>query len=226
MSKASHRRPKRVPARPAKMPCSTRRHVASAPSRIDALLRRARGRRHHPDGFSPQLELKSSAAGTAPTVGAGRRCRPRQDLPIYPGSERTRERHRSGLRWRAEIFSSNSPVASASDIPTRFQPLSLAPSPEPTRSFGKPRWIFEPRCKTISSAGDSPACGGFAMLFFGRQRSRTCQGITRRAFLQVGGSTVLGLSLADQLRAGAPSAGSAKSVILLWLWGGPAHLDT
>ena len=55
---------------------------------------------------------------------------------------------------------------------------------------------------------------------------RTCQGLTRRAFLQVGGSTVLGLSLADRLRAGAPTAGSAKSVILLWLWGGPSHLDT
>ena len=64
------------------------------------------------------------------------------------------------------------------------------------------------------------------MLFFGRQPSRTCQGLTRRSFLQIGGSTVLGLSLADRLRAGAPAAGSAKSVILLWLWGGPAHLDT
>src|SRR5262249_55758883 len=79
---------------------------------------------------------------------------------------------------------------------------------------------------TISLLSDSPVRGGFAMLFFGRQRSRTCQGLTRRAFLQVGGSTVLGLSLADRLRAGAPAAGSAKAVILLWLWGGPAHLDT
>jgi hypothetical protein len=38
---------------------------------------------------------------------------------------------------------------------------------------------------------------------------------------------VLGLSLADRLRASAGGQlGSAKSVILLWLWGGPAHLDT
>jgi hypothetical protein len=68
------------------------------------------------------------------------------------------------------------------------------------------------------------------MLLIGQQRQRTCEGLTRRAFLQVGGSTVLGLSLADLLRLraqGAPSAGgSAKSVLLLWLWGGPAHLDT
>ncbi len=68
------------------------------------------------------------------------------------------------------------------------------------------------------------------MLFVGRQRERTCQTLTRRAFLQAGASTVLGLSLADMLRlqamGGAPMAGSARSVLLLWLWGGPAHLDT
>jgi uncharacterized protein (DUF1501 family) len=68
------------------------------------------------------------------------------------------------------------------------------------------------------------------MLFVGQQRQRTCQTVTRRAFLQVGASSVLGLSLADllRLRARAVSAttGSARSVILLWLWGGPAHLDT
>jgi hypothetical protein len=68
------------------------------------------------------------------------------------------------------------------------------------------------------------------MLFVGRQRQRTCQTLTRRAFIQAGCSSVLGLSLADWLRwraqAGTPMAGSAKSVLLLWLWGGPAHLDT
>jgi hypothetical protein len=68
------------------------------------------------------------------------------------------------------------------------------------------------------------------MLFVGRQHERTCQTLTRRAFLQAGASTVLGLTLADMLRlralGGAPMAGSARSVLLLWLWGGPAHLDT
>jgi len=33
------------------------------------------------------------------------------------------------------------------------------------------------------------------MLFIGQQRQRTCQTLTRRAFLQAGGSTVLGLPL-------------------------------
>lgn len=68
------------------------------------------------------------------------------------------------------------------------------------------------------------------MLFLGRQRQRDCQGVTRRAFVQAGLSTVLGLSFADWLRlkaqAGSEMAGSARSIILVWLWGGPAHLDT
>src|SRR6516165_7622882 len=67
------------------------------------------------------------------------------------------------------------------------------------------------------------------MLFVGRQRERTCQTMTRRSFLQAGGSAVLGLSLADLLRCQAsagPLHGSAKSVIFIWLWGGPSHLDT
>jgi uncharacterized protein (DUF1501 family) len=53
--------------------------------------------------------------------------------------------------------------------------------------------------------------------------------MTRRSFLQAGGSAVLGLSLADLLRCQAsagPLHGSAKSVIFIWLWGGPSHLDT
>src|SRR5438093_6293479 len=67
------------------------------------------------------------------------------------------------------------------------------------------------------------------MLLVGRQRQRTCQTFDRRAFLQAGASTVLGLSLVDLLRlraVGKPANGSARSVLLLWLWGGPAQLDT
>jgi hypothetical protein len=68
------------------------------------------------------------------------------------------------------------------------------------------------------------------MLLLGRHCTRTCQGPTRRALLQIGASSVLGLSLADLCRAralaGEAPVGTAKSVLLLWLWGGPAHLDT
>jgi uncharacterized protein (DUF1501 family) len=66
------------------------------------------------------------------------------------------------------------------------------------------------------------------MLLVGRQTARTCRSLTRRAFLQVGASSVLGLSLADLLRAreSGLNPGSARAVILLWLWGGPSQLDT
>lgn len=66
------------------------------------------------------------------------------------------------------------------------------------------------------------------MLSLGVQSTRSCQSVDRRSFLQAGGSTVLGLSWADLLRASRTgyTPGSAKAVILLWLWGGPSQLDT
>jgi uncharacterized protein (DUF1501 family) len=63
----------------------------------------------------------------------------------------------------------------------------------------------------------------------------TCDGVTRRELLRVGGSAFLGLSLANLFRlqanaaaaaaSGGPGFGRAKSVILLYLQGGPSHLD-
>src|SRR4051794_19714278 len=65
------------------------------------------------------------------------------------------------------------------------------------------------------------------MLLVGQGWQRTCGRRTRREFLQVGASTLLGLSWADLLAVrGADALRSARSVIFLWLWGGPAHLDT
>jgi hypothetical protein len=68
------------------------------------------------------------------------------------------------------------------------------------------------------------------MLLIGRHRTRTCQGPTRRALLQAGAISAFGLSFPDFLRAraggGVSAEPSAKSVLFLWLWGGPAHLDT
>ena len=57
-------------------------------------------------------------------------------------------------------------------------------------------------------------------------------GITRRNFLRTGALTVVGFTLADRLtmrawgQAGEPFAPKAKSVIQIWLAGGPPHLDT
>jgi hypothetical protein len=69
----------------------------------------------------------------------------------------------------------------------------------------------------------------------GRAGKDTCDGITRRDLIRVGGSAVFGISLAgifglQKLTAkeatyGGPGFGKAKSVILLYLQGGPSHLD-
>ena len=67
----------------------------------------------------------------------------------------------------------------------------------------------------------------------------TCDGMTRRELLRVGGSAMLGLSLADILgvhqkaqstpptpaRDHGPGWGRARSVIMIYLQGGPSHLD-
>ena len=69
----------------------------------------------------------------------------------------------------------------------------------------------------------------------GQAGKDTCDGITRRDLLRVGGSAVLGVTLGDLLgwqKASAsdgmshgPGWNRAKSVILLYLQGGPSHLD-
>src|SRR6266536_308681 len=60
-----------------------------------------------------------------------------------------------------------------------------------------------------------------------------CDGVTRRDFLRVGGLTALGLTLPGLLKAsedtahGKPAAPKHDvSCILLWMGGGPSHIDT
>lgn len=70
----------------------------------------------------------------------------------------------------------------------------------------------------------------------GDQSVATCDGVTRRELLRVGGSSLIGLSLAQLLAArtgraedpvptGGPGWNRAKNVILVYLQGGPSHLD-
>jgi uncharacterized protein (DUF1501 family) len=70
---------------------------------------------------------------------------------------------------------------------------------------------------------------------FGSYLDRTCEGITRRELLKVGAVTFLGLTLPEflALRADAAKAPNNKgkqvkdvSVILLYMAGGPSHVDT
>ena len=58
--------------------------------------------------------------------------------------------------------------------------------------------------------------------------TRECRGVSRRSLLHAGALAAAGLALPDLLRAAPTSTRDppARSVILLWLWGGPSHLDT
>jgi hypothetical protein len=62
-------------------------------------------------------------------------------------------------------------------------------------------------------------------------RTADCSGSDRRTFLRVGGLAAFGLSLPGylQARAQAPAAQAApkaKRCILLWMQGGPSHIDS
>ena len=53
-----------------------------------------------------------------------------------------------------------------------------------------------------------------------------CDGLRRRRFLQIGAMSTFGLSLPDLLRAEQQTGRSSRSVILIWMHGGPSQLDT
>jgi len=57
---------------------------------------------------------------------------------------------------------------------------------------------------------------------------KNCDGIRRRDFVRVGGLTALGLGLTDLLRlqAAAKNQSKRRQCILIWLDGGPSHLET
>ena len=65
------------------------------------------------------------------------------------------------------------------------------------------------------------------MLTIPGQPIRLCDGLSRRSFLRIGSLALGGLTLADVLRAEATrgSGRSHKSVIMIFMPGGPSHLD-
>lgn len=68
------------------------------------------------------------------------------------------------------------------------------------------------------------------MLELGRGYIRNCEGMSRRRLLTVGGLGVMGLSLADALRAeaspGRATGPAQRSCIFVWLDGGPSQYET
>jgi hypothetical protein len=90
---------------------------------------------------------------------------------------------------------------------------------------------------TCFAAARSPYCTAeaIAMLTFGHAAARLCEGVTRRHWLRVGGLSSLGLMLpelltarsqaAEQTASGGPQFGRAKSCIVCFLFGAPAHQD-
>lgn len=68
------------------------------------------------------------------------------------------------------------------------------------------------------------------MIEFGHETVHSCEGVSRREFLQIGSAGFLGLTLpglfaAQQARA-ASEIDNEMSVILVFLWGGPPHQDS
>lgn len=65
------------------------------------------------------------------------------------------------------------------------------------------------------------------MFDIGDFQASTCSGITRRSFLRIGASIPLALGLPRLTQAAAASeTPRAKSVLFVFLWGAPSHLDT
>jgi hypothetical protein len=68
------------------------------------------------------------------------------------------------------------------------------------------------------------------MLSFGQTSVANCESISRRDVLQVGGLSLLGLSLSDILASNAARAAKKpvddRSCIFIWLNGGPSHFET
>jgi uncharacterized protein (DUF1501 family) len=63
------------------------------------------------------------------------------------------------------------------------------------------------------------------MISIGRFSTRTCQGLTRRAFLRFGAVAPFALGLTSRASQAVMGQGRARSILLIWLGGGPSHLD-
>ena len=72
---------------------------------------------------------------------------------------------------------------------------------------------------------EAAANGPKAMIDVGSFPCGTCQGVSRRTFLRAGFAAPFALAIAGQGPLLAAEAPKAKSILLVWLGGGPSHLD-
>lgn len=64
------------------------------------------------------------------------------------------------------------------------------------------------------------------MIELGGFSTRSCRGWTRRAFIRAAASLPAAWGVTSQQARAAATNAPAKSVLVVWLWGGPSHLDT
>src|SRR5437773_2532818 len=123
-------------------------------------------------------------------------------------------------------------VAALVQLERDLEPNLKAP-PEPTRSRRRLRHALHQRLPTPPSCLSLPGAVAMFDLLTGR-RSTDCRGVSRREFLRVGALSALGLTLPAFLRlkqqaaADGPTGNARRDVscILLWMQGGPSHIDT
>ena len=91
---------------------------------------------------------------------------------------------------------------------------------------------MECRCRSdgLADTMRRPSVGRLTMLQILGRPQRLCNGISRRQLLQVGGAGLLGVGAtsvaAAEIAGAVRSAPRAKSVMFLYLFGGPSQLET
>ena len=160
-------------------------------------------------------------------------------------------RRQRGKRLETRIFTGLLPIVSAHNvcrdrranlINYRFANSSLKIR---LRFGSKPGKLLIPTSRRYAHAHRDPSSlpptfrSQTMLVIPGAASKDTCDGVTRRDLLRVGGSGILGITLGDLLtlqKASAnpaakgeagngPGFGKAKSVIFVYLQGGPSHLD-